>query len=193
MPQLKNAALLVAVVSAFAVEAKSNEYEPAMEAYFDSEISKWANDGQIVDAILSQNETSADYDSAKIDQLDKAWRAEVGSDDTPTVTPVLTHPASDYLRTIVEASGGAITEVFVMDAKGLNVAASDATSDMWQGDEAKFIESYGRGADSVHYSEIEFDDSSQRYQGQISVTVSDPTSGAPIGAITVGVDAEALI
>jgi hypothetical protein len=80
-----------------------------------------------------------------------------------------------------------------MDRHGLNVAASAITSDMWQGDEAKFTETYSIGAGAVHFSEVELDESTQRYQAQISVTIVDPSSGEPIGAMTVGVDAEALL
>ena len=49
------------------------------------------------------------------------------------------------------------------------------------------------GAGATHLSEVEFDESTQTYQGQISVTVTDPATGTPIGALTVGVDAEALM
>lgn len=79
-----------------------------------------------------------------------------------------------------------------MDARGLNVAASVATSDMWQGDEAKFQETFPFGPDAVHFSEIEYDESTQVYQGQISLSLKDPETGDVIGAITVGVDAKEL-
>ena len=109
------------------------------------------------------------------------------------IAPVLNNPVSDALRARIEASMGAMTEVFIMDEHGLNVAASAVTSDMWQGDEAKFQDTYGKGAGSVHIGEVELDESTQRYQGQISVTIVDPDTGAPIGALTVGVDAESLL
>ena len=80
-----------------------------------------------------------------------------------------------------------------MDALGLNVAASDTTSDYWQGDEAKFTETYGVGPDATHLGDIELDESSQSYQGQISMTIVDPATGSAIGAITVGVNADALL
>lgn len=47
------------------------------------------------------------------------------------------HPVSALFRDMVEASGRLCTEIFVMDARCLNVAMSDTTSDYWQGDEAK--------------------------------------------------------
>ena len=97
------------------------------------------------------------------------------------------------LRDRIAEYNGQITEIFVMDSVGLNVAASDITSDFWQGDEAKFTETYGRGPGSIHISDIELDESTQRYQGQISVTIVDPSNGLAVGAMTIGVDADSLM
>ena len=176
-----------------ATTASANEFAPAMQDYLDNEIRSWAMSGPIVSAINAQNQSTAGYDQSMIDELDLRWRAEVGASETPTITPVLNGVAADFLRQQVEASGGRITEVFIMDSHGLNVAASAVTSDYWQGDEAKFSETYGRGADAVHLGDIEFDESTETYQGQISITIVDPATGSPIGAMTVGVDAEALM
>ena len=101
-------------------------------------------------------------------------------------------PASARLVAARDGAVGLFTEIFAMDDKGLNVAASDVTSDYWQGDEAKWKSTYAVGAGAVHISEVEFDESSQSYQAQVSVTVVDPDSGAPIGALTVGVNVEFL-
>lgn len=182
-----------AVLLGFSVSAHANDFAPAMQSYLESEIRSWAAAEPIVAAINTQNATTSGYDQAMIDQLDTRWRAEVGSADTPTITPVLSGSAADFLRQRVEAAGGRITEVFIMDAQGLNVAASSVTSDYWQGDEAKFSETYGRGANAVHLGDIEFDESTETYQGQISLTIIDPGTGQAIGAMTVGVDAEALM
>lgn len=184
---LLSAALIAAAPAAMAVEP-----HVAMQAYVDTEVMTWAHDGAIIDAIAAQNAKTAGYDAGRIDALDKTWRAEVGT-GSDLVDGVLTNAAADYLRTQIAASDGLITEVFVMDAQGLNVAASGATSDYWQGDEAKFQETYPKGAGAVHFGDIEFDESSQTYQAQISVTITDPASGAPIGAMTIGIDAEALM
>lgn len=184
---LLSAALIVAAPAAMAVEPHA-----AMQAYVDAEIMTWANDAAIVDAITVQNGLTAGYDAARIDSLDQTWRAEVGT-GSDLVDGVLMNDAAEFLRARIVASGGMITEVFIMDAQGLNVAASSATSDYWQGDEAKFQETYPKGAGAVHFGDIEFDESSQTYQAQISVTITDPDSGAPIGAMTIGIDAEALM
>ena len=63
------------------------------------------------------------------------------------------------------------SEIFVMDNQGANVAMSDKTSDYWQGDESKFTESYKNGKGGLHIGDVEFDDSSQSYLVQISISI----------------------
>ena len=79
-----------------------------------------------------------------------------------------------------------------MDAKGLNVGQSDVTSDYWQGDEDKWQRTYPVGPDALLIGEVEQDESTQRFQTQVSLSVVDPADGAVIGAVTVGIDVETL-
>lgn len=173
--------------------AQANEFGPAMEEYLHSNIRSWAQSDVLIAAINAQNAITGGYDQTMIDSLDTRWRAEVGHEETPTITPVVTNSAADFLRQQVEASAGQITEVFIMDSQGLNVAASDVTSDYWQGDEAKFSQTYGVSADAYHFGDIELDESTGEYQGQISLTITDPATGQAIGAMTVGVNANTLM
>ncbi|MFQ1701695.1 hypothetical protein ACJ5NV_13995 [Loktanella agnita] len=172
--------------------AIADEFTPALESYLNDNITLWATDPVIVEALRAANAHTAGYDSGQIETLDQAWRGEIGSGSTPTITPVLENPASDFLRSQVDRSGGVISEVFIMDHVGLNVAASSVTSDMWQGDEAKFTQTYSQGAGAVHIGEVEFDESSQTYLGQVSISITDPNTGDLLGAMTVGLNAEAL-
>lgn len=184
--------VLAAGFMAVAVTASANEYKPAMEAYLDSDIRAWAQSSVLLDAIRAQNARTSAIDQAEIDKLDQAWRSEVGS-SSQLITGVLENDAADFLREQLGNSGGIISEIFAMDARGLNVAASNVTSDYWQGDEAKFQETFGVGPGSVHFGEVEFDESSQTYQGQVSIVIVDPVSNTPIGAMTIGLNAEALL
>lgn len=190
---MKYSLMAALVCLAAAPAAHAVDYNSAMKTYLESNILSWSSDRAIIDAIAAQNTRTAGMTAEEIETLDLKWRAEIGAGSTPTITPVLTGPLSDMLRSHVAKSGGVITEVFVMDAQGLNVAASDLTSDYWQGDEAKHQQTYGVGAGAVHYGEVEFDESSQQYQAQISITLSDPATGAPVGAMTVGVNADSLM
>lgn len=184
---------LTTVCALLAPAAFAAEPNEAMHDFYTANISTWAHDPVLVDAIAAQNAVTSGYDQARIDEMDGQWRAEVGTGASDLVDGVLMNAAAEFLRAQVQAAGGTITEAFVMDAHGLNVAASGATSDYWQGDEEKHSETYGKGAGAVHYSEVEFDESSQTYQAQISLTITDPVSGAAIGALTVGINAEELM
>ncbi|MBY4894372.1 hypothetical protein KUL25_16570 [Rhodobacteraceae bacterium N5(2021)] len=182
------AALLSASAPAFATD-----YQSSMQAYLDSGAAAWTSEPSVVAAVAAANETTAGYSEAEIIAMDTAWRAEVGTADTALVDSVLDNGTADFLRQVVADSGGIITEIILMDAQGLNVAVSHVTSDYWQGDEAKHQETYGVGPDAVHFGDVELDESSQRYQGQISLTLVDPETGDAIGAVTIGVDAQALL
>ncbi len=165
----------------------ADEFQTAMQGYLDSNLQTWMNDPVLVSAIMAQNTETAGYDQTEIDALDQTWRGFAGIDDAPIIAAVLQNPAADFLRQQVAASGGIITEAFIMDARGLNVAASVATSDYWQGDEAKFTETFPQGAGAVHFGDVELDQSTQEVQGQISVAVTDASTGETVGALTIGV------
>ena len=101
----------------------ADEFTPALQAYMEDEISGWANAPEIVAAIKAQNEARDGITQAQIDEMDQAWRASVGSPSSDPIAPILNNPVSDSLRARVEESMGTLTEVFVMGAHGLNVAA----------------------------------------------------------------------
>ncbi|MEM7508555.1 MAG: PDC sensor domain-containing protein [Pseudomonadota bacterium] len=168
--------------------AHASDYDDALRDVLQSDLASFLADPMLVAAIREQNATTGAYDDGKINALDQQWRGEVGDADAPLITSVLDRSASQMLKLARDEAGGLITEIFVMDAKGLNVAASDITSDYWQGDEAKWQQTYAIGPDAVHISDVELDESTQEYQAQISVSVADPDTGQPIGAATIGVN-----
>ena len=186
-------AFLAAAFALGATTLQANEFEPAMRSYLETEVLTWASDPVIIARLHTQNAAHAAITQAEIDAMDAAWRREVGAGSTPTIDPVVNNAASEFLRQHVAGSVGIISEIFVMDAHGLNAASSGITSDYWQGDEAKFQQTYGVGPDAVHFGEVEFDESSQSYQAQVSITIRDPGTGNAIGAMTIGLNAEALM
>lgn len=183
----------MASLSFTTMPAAADEFSQALSDYFDSQVAHWANDPALIKAIAAQNRARAGLTQAEIDTMDTEWRSQVGDANSPVINPVLNNAASDFLRARVAESGGIITEAFTMDAHGLNVATTTVTSDMWQGDEEKFTRTYAMGPGATYTGDVEFDESTQTYQGHISVTLVDPVTGAAVGALTVGVDAEALM
>ncbi|GMG81896.1 hypothetical protein LNKW23_11090 [Paralimibaculum aggregatum] len=188
MPFRRPALALTALLAA--APAGANEFTPLLEALVDSDIRAVVQDPVLIAAIRAQNAETAGLTETEILARDQDWRAQVGTAETPLINRVLSGPAAEHLRAAAEASGGLFTEIFAMDAVGLNVAASGVTSDYWQGDEAKWQETFPTGA--AHIGEIELDESTQAYQAQVSVVVRDPETGSPIGAATFGVNVELL-
>ena len=167
-------ALGFAAVLVHSAPVAANEYEPALRDLAQSQLSDWVASGEIANAIKAQNSAHSGLSDAEIVALDQTWRNEVGAGSSPMIDEVLSRPSSQSLIALQEASEGLVTEVFIMDNRGLNVAQSGVTSDYWQGDEAKWQETFPLGAGAMHFGEVEFDESTQTYQTQLSMAVTDP-------------------
>ena len=123
----------------------------------------------------------------QIQEMDEKWKATPGIADY--MQALMDSDCGKHIRKI-QASEPYYAEIFIMDNQGANVAMTDKTSDYWQGDEAKFKESYKNGSGAVHISDVEFDDSAQAYLVQVSVPVKDGEK--VIGAVTFGVDIDKI-
>jgi len=190
---LASALLAVSVLAFTPVSAMAEEAHVApVKEFISQNVEGWLTDPVVISAIKEQNAKTSGLDQAAIDALDKDWRAQATASDKPFVDEVLARALSKFLMEKKEGSQGMITEMFVMDAKGLNVGQSDVTSDYWQGDEAKWQKTYGAGPGVVFVDEVEEDESTQALQSQASVTISDPDTGEAIGAITIGINLDML-
>jgi hypothetical protein len=174
------------------VSATENDHKQAIREQVVPKVEAFLADPRIADAVKAQNARHSGLSQSRIEELDKQWRAETATAGGALIGEVLGNELSAYLGNVQESSAGLFTEVFVMDNKGLNVGQSGLTSDYWQGDEAKWQETYGKGAGAILIDEVEFDESTQTFQSQLSMAVSDPATGETIGAITVGVNMDLL-
>lgn len=184
--------IVVATMFMAPVAHAAGEHDAAVRKLVDSKFKAWVSDPLLIGAIRSQNKANSGLTQSDIDALDKKWRAETDAGAKPMIDEILDRPASKKLLGFKDEGKGLFTEIFVMDNRGLNVAQSDATSDYWQGDEAKWKKTFLAGPGGLFIDQVEFDDSTQTYQVQVSLAIADPNSGAVIGAITVGVNAELL-
>ena len=191
------AGLMLGALAATAPERAVAQSQPTAEEfgemvleYAKTDLQSWITDPVIIYAIKEQNELRASVSDFKIRGMDKRWID--GGKYGDMVLEMLDRQASIITRDRRELSNGIITEIIVMDNRGMNVAISDRTSDFYQGDEAKYQETFLKGPDAVHVSELEFDESTQKIQTQVSLTVTDPESGEPIGAVTLGIDLQNL-
>lgn len=184
------AALVIALLPARPAGAQQDIRITAVADYVEANVRPWLSEPAIINAVIAQNALHFRLNQPEIQDLDARWRAELLSTKRPLIDATLSNPLSLYLKGRQRAAEGLITEIFVMDNRGLNVGQSDITTDYWQGDEAKWLKSFGAGL--VHIEEAERDESTQLMQSQASLPIRDPASGEIIGAITVGVNLDAL-
>lgn len=189
-----SASLLICASALFCSPTHADpEIEAAAKLFAQQSVSKWLADPVVISAIKAQNQKNASISQSEIDALDKKWRAESAGSPGNMISEVTGNTLSEFLREKKESGQGLVTEIFVMDDKGLNVGQSDITSDYWQGDEAKWKKTYQKQPNAMFVDEVEMDESTQRFQTQISIAITDPKTGKNIGAVTVGVDAESLL
>lgn len=168
---------VLAMVAAVAAEkAPQKVYDLA-----ESTLASIGTDPMVVSAVKAQNAKGMSL--SQIQDKDAEWKEYAGIADY--MSALMESDLGKYLRSIQE-SRPFYAEIFVMDNQGANVGMTDKTSDYWQGDEAKFKNSFAGGAGAVFVDEVEFDDSTQVYSVQVSVPVMD--AGKAIGAITFGID-----
>ena len=183
-------AVLACSVAAVAPAGPAAAGEQIPRRYVE-QVRAWGQDPTALITLRAANAEHADFTQDDIDRLDRDWRKQTGSDQKPLIAQILGAPLSAMLMRRQAESAGILVESFVMSSRGLNVGQSAVTTDYWQGDEAKFQESFGRGADGVHYGDVEVKDSGRRAQ-QVSLTVTDPKTGQPIGAITAEFDLDLI-
>jgi len=178
--------LVLAAGSAAAFDG--SKLVPQVEQLLRAEAAAVQGEAQMLDALRTGNAVSAGLTDADIAARDTEWRAQTKTGRGALIDPILRNPASDLLRRRQAASLGLLAEIFVFDAKGLNVAQTNVTSDYLQADEPKYQMTFTKGPGALHIEEAKFDESANTYVMTGSMTLVDPQTGTPIGAITIAVD-----
>ncbi|MES1991321.1 MAG: hypothetical protein V4441_10275 [Pseudomonadota bacterium] len=143
-------------------------------------------------SLNAQSKRYAGIDQTEIDKFDKQWRDETKNTSQPLIAQLMGNPLSSFLIRKKAESLGLFTEIFVFDAKGLNVGQSSVTSDYWQGDEPKYQETFAKGHDAILIDEPEYDDETKSTRQQVSFAIVDPETNELIGAATVEVNIDEL-
>jgi hypothetical protein len=159
--------------------------------FINANVRNWISDPIIIDAIKAQNAANSHITKVEIAALDNEWVSETNRPSRPMIDKAMATMLSRFLKQKEEEAGGTITEVIVMDARGLNAGQSGITSDYWQGDESKFTNSFEKGPLAVFVDDARKDESTQMLQSQVSMTIVDENQ-KPIGAITIGVNLDQL-
>lgn len=138
----------------------------------------------IIRAVEAQNKEALSLDQIKAH--DESWK-NADEDSKSLIRRITQNDVAKYFRRRVE-NNPAIDEVFLTDNQGANVAAYPPTSDYWQGDEEKWTESFRNGDGVIYIGPLEFDESTQKTQVQISAPVV--SHNETIGVLVLGVSVD---
>jgi hypothetical protein len=166
-------------------------YMSVVREYVDKLVRPMIATPMIRASIKAQNAKFGDVSQMDIKVLDDTYRAEIKTGEWQMVSRLLNSPVSRYLKSKQDDSQGTIVEIFVTDRHGLNVGQSTVTNDYWQGDESKFLKTFGRNSDDIFIDRAERDDATQLLETQASFTVRDE-GGTAIGIATVTIAIDAL-
>ncbi|MEH6345414.1 MAG: PDC sensor domain-containing protein [Bermanella sp.] len=144
-------------------------------------VKKMSSHSLIVKAVKEQN--AKNMSLADIKKIDVEWKAS--KDLTPFKLSLQKIPVGYYIKRKVELNKSIYSEAFLTDNQGANVTAFPATSDYWQGDEAKWSQSFNGGDGKFYIGEVELDESSGSYATQISAPVI--SEGVTIGVLVIGI------
>ena len=185
-PSIAASALIALLASSSAL---AGGHEAKIQNYIDKNIRGWLGSAEIINAVDQQNIDNKGLTDADISVLDGRWRTERLRDSGSLISSKMDNDLSTFLRGIKAASGGVVTEIFVMDNHGLNVGQTNGTGDYMQGDEAKWQKTYLVGENAVFIDEVEEDGGVNVSQTSLSVARGN---GYVLGAVTVGINVDAL-
>jgi hypothetical protein len=130
-------------------------------------------------------------DVAKARALDAQWTSQPGP--TAARTGILDTPASQFLREIVN-NDRIYREIIVTDREGRLVAASSASSDYIQSDEAWWKDAFNDGTRGlVSVSDVTWDESTKSHAIEIAVPVTERPGERLVGVLKVVADARELL
>jgi ABC-type amino acid transport substrate-binding protein len=150
----------------------------------------WARMPAVIAALMEQNQREQHTDHTTILARDAAWQTEFRTGNFSSSAAIMATPLSQRIRQLKTQTKGLVTEIILMDARGMNVAISDMTSDYWQGDEAKYLLAFNTSAEMLFFEPVVYDESTRRFQVHVSLPIYTEGIETSIGVLTLGVDIE---
>lgn len=158
----------------------------AAKTYVKEQLLPQCTNSTFVDETTSQNKQGTSLDEIK--KIDAEWQA--AEEPLPIQEEKLTNSTATEVRKFADAQK-AVVEAFVMDNQGAVVGENLLTSDYWQGDEAKWTNSYADGKGGVDVGKPKFDKSANANLQQVSLPIIN-ADGKVIGAVTYGINLDNL-
>ena len=168
-----------------AVDANA-EASDAVKAFIKGKLIPLCINKIFVQEVKAQNAKGVSLDEIK--KKDQEWID--AEEPLPIHSELMGNVCAKEIKKIIKENS-ALTEVFVMDNQGANVGQNTLTSDYWQGDEAKFKNSYKEGKGGVDIAKPKLDKSTNAVDQKVSLPIMDET-GKVIGAVCYGLNPDGL-
>lgn len=140
----------------------------------------------LVQEVAGQNANQVALE--EIQKIDTQWKD--AEDELPIQAEKMSNNCAKEIIRIAKTLP-VLGETFVMDNQGANVGQNALTSDYWQGDEAKWKNSFKEGKGGVDISKRQFDKSTNIVDQKVSLPIIDE-QGKVIGAVCFGIKVESL-
>ncbi len=197
MAVLASAMMLMSATSASADEAKIKEallsgidgnelLSDTAKTFVKEQLLPQCTNKVFIAETEAQNKKDESLDTIK--KIDAEWQA--AEEPLEIQEEKLSNTTAQEIKKIV-AKQQIIVESFVMDNKGAVVGENLLTSDYWQGDEAKWSNSYADGKGGVDVGKPKFDKSANANLQQVSLPIIN-ADGKVIGAVTYGLNIDKL-
>lgn len=172
-----------------ATPALADSHWKKIRAYIDSDIIGWLSASEIVDAVDQQNIDHMGLDPVAIRTLNRRWRKERLRGGGPLIRSKMDNSLSAFLRGVRAASGEAISDILVVDKRGLNAGQTNDTDTFFQGDKEAWQKTYPVSAAAIFIDLIE-------ERGGVRIVQTSLTlargNGARLGAVIIDINVDAL-
>ncbi|MCK5113222.1 MAG: HAMP domain-containing protein [Phycisphaerae bacterium] len=102
--------------------------------------------------------------------IDASWATT--PENTGLLYDVINNPIADILKRIVRRDN-AISELIITDRFGQLIAASNRTTDYYQGDEEWWVKAYNGGQGKIYIPSIEYDKSTKIWAASLCIPIID--------------------
>ncbi len=175
----------------FANTAHADSHEDKLREYL-PQIQSALIEQDVVKTLRNYNETRRDMTRTEIDGLEEIWQAELGTTIRPLITGTVRNVTALRMRKVVRNTGPIVTEINLLDARGLSIAQTSVFPRIWEEQTETLMNVATVNAELVRVGEIASDGPGQSRRFEAIVPVADPDTDEVIGSVILVVNADAL-
>lgn len=140
----------------------------------------------VEDANLKYNSKGNEEIIGEINSIENIWPRL--KENSPILRNIMNNEVAEYIKEYKNREGEEYTEIFITDAKGAVIAATNKTSDYFQADERWWEEAYNNGKGGIYLSDVDYDESAKVFSLDFCLPIMDKSNKKVIGIIKVVTD-----